>query len=64
LITKGFGYDLNHFLYMSKEEKDSLFNEMKIAPRDKNKLISLIKYISEIMPDLTQNCSQPNNNYI
>lgn len=43
---------------MTMQGLNTLFEEIKVLPGHKTKLLSLIDYIGEIMPDMSQNYSQ------
>ncbi|CAD8211723.1 unnamed protein product [Paramecium octaurelia] len=49
LITRGYGYDLVKFAMLTENEVDHLFNDIKVLPGHKVKLLKLIEYIKEII---------------
>ncbi|CAD8211201.1 unnamed protein product [Paramecium octaurelia] len=49
LITRGYGYDLIKFAMLSDNQIEYLFNDIKVLPGHKVKLLDLIAYIKEII---------------
>ncbi len=48
LITRGYGYNLRKLNFLSKQDIETLFKEIKVLPGHKTKLLGLIEYINEV----------------
>lgn len=59
LISRGFGYDLQKFMFLSKKDVETLMIDIKVLPGHKTKLLKLLDYINsvrsifEILPNIT-----------
>ncbi|KRX01221.1 hypothetical protein PPERSA_05621 [Pseudocohnilembus persalinus] len=51
LINRGYGYKLTKFNYMTQTQLNALFEEIKVAPGHKTKLMALIDFIGELLPE-------------
>ncbi len=49
MIARGYGYDLVKFALLSDNELEFLFNDIKVIPGHKVKLLSLNTYIKEMV---------------